>query len=184
MLIFIAATPRTDDPDSLRADFRVFYLTNLPPNLEKLARSRRLGPHDGRGRRQWIDRRTGMAADRPGAMANGWASCPAGPVDEKGVARGRCIKPGGDPAIAPRFCGMPAGQLGHSTVFKQPVLPKTWSEKLAATGWLMLWVMIVMVPTSLVIGVLSGMREGSRGPTASCRPSPSPPRPRRNMCRA
>ncbi|MFN3294822.1 MAG: ABC transporter permease, partial [Gemmobacter sp.] len=33
---------------------------------------------------------------------------------------------------------------------------------LGATGWLMFAVMAVMVPTSLVMGVLAGMREGSR----------------------
>ena len=31
-----------------------------------------------------------------------------------------------------------------------------------ATGLLMFWVMLVMVPVSLVVGVLAGMREGSR----------------------
>jgi peptide/nickel transport system permease protein len=34
--------------------------------------------------------------------------------------------------------------------------------RLALTGWLMLWVMIIMVPTALLVGVLAGMREGSR----------------------
>ena len=35
-------------------------------------------------------------------------------------------------------------------------------RSLGATGWLMYWVMMVMEPASLVIGILSGMREGSR----------------------
>src|SRR5690606_4178865 len=33
---------------------------------------------------------------------------------------------------------------------------------LGATGILMFWVLAVMVPVSLLIGVLAGMREGSR----------------------
>jgi len=36
------------------------------------------------------------------------------------------------------------------------------ARSLSHTGWLMLSVMLVMVPTSLLLGVLSGMREGSR----------------------
>jgi peptide/nickel transport system permease protein len=36
------------------------------------------------------------------------------------------------------------------------------ARSLGHTGWLMLSVMLVMVPTSLLLGVLSGMREGSR----------------------
>jgi len=36
------------------------------------------------------------------------------------------------------------------------------AERLGLTGWLMFWVMLIMVPFALVIGVLAGMREGSR----------------------
>jgi peptide/nickel transport system permease protein len=82
-------------------------------------------------------------------------------TDEKGTVRGRCIKPKVDPADAPQFCGILQGDWGYSTFFKKDVLPSL-SDKLAATGWLMLWVMIVMVPSALIIGVVSGMREGSR----------------------
>jgi peptide/nickel transport system permease protein len=89
-------------------------------------------------------------------IAPGWQR-----VDEKGVARGRCFPAGTDPALSPRYCGVLQGDWGHSTFFRGPVL-QNLGEKLAATGWLMFWVMLVMVPTSLVIGVVSGMREGSR----------------------
>ncbi len=34
-------------------------------------------------------------------------------------------------------------------------------KRLANTGKLMFWVMLVMVPSALLIGVLAGMREGS-----------------------
>jgi peptide/nickel transport system permease protein len=80
---------------------------------------------------------------------------------EDGVTTGRCIDQGLDPATAPVRCGILQGDWGYSTVFKQPVA-QIIAERLAATGWLMLCVMLVMVPTALVIGVLSGMREGSR----------------------
>jgi peptide/nickel transport system permease protein len=82
-------------------------------------------------------------------------------TDEKGVTRGRCIAPGSDAAEAARFCGVLQGNWGFSTVFKQPVT-EVLAKGLAATGWLMLWVMLVMVPTSLLLGILAGMREGSR----------------------
>jgi peptide/nickel transport system permease protein len=82
-------------------------------------------------------------------------------TDEKGVTRGRCITDPSQAATAPRYCGILQGDWGFSTFAKEPVLAFL-GEKLAATGWLMLAVMLVMVPASLIIGVLSGMREGSR----------------------
>ena len=53
----------------------------------------------------------------------------------------------------PRFCGVLQGYLGFSTVFQQPV-GGIIGERVALTGWLMLWVMVVMVPMALVVGVL------------------------------
>lgn len=53
------------------------------------------------------------------------------------------------------------GDLGFSTRFRKPVadiLP----ERLGYTGILAFWVMVIMVPGALVIGVLAGMREGSK----------------------
>ncbi|MCB1621462.1 MAG: ABC transporter permease [Thiothrix sp.] len=53
------------------------------------------------------------------------------------------------------------GDFGYSTRFRMPVnefLP----ERIGYTGRLMFWVMITMVPTALIIGILAGMREGSR----------------------
>ena len=61
----------------------------------------------------------------------------------------------------PTYCGVLQGYWGFSTVFKEPVL-EIIGKRLALTGWLMFWVMIVMVPMALVVGVLAGMREGSR----------------------
>ena len=53
------------------------------------------------------------------------------------------------------------GDLGYSTRFRKPVadiLP----ERLGYTGILAFWVMVIMVPGALIIGVLAGMREGSK----------------------
>ncbi len=53
------------------------------------------------------------------------------------------------------------GDMGTSYLRNEPVAQLLW-ERLAATGILAFWVFALMVPTSLVFGVLSGMREGSR----------------------
>lgn len=141
--------------------FVVFYLTNLPPNLEKLARSEGSVRMTDEAVAQWIidNGHGGSVLGRYGqwlGVMPGWQN-----VDEKGVARGRCFAAGTDPALAPSRCGVLQGDWGYSTFFRGPVLSNL-GEKLAATGWLMLWVMIVMVPSALLIGVVAGMREGSR----------------------
>jgi peptide/nickel transport system permease protein len=53
------------------------------------------------------------------------------------------------------------GDLGHSTRFRKPVVD-ILPERLGYTGILAFWVMITMVPGALIIGVLAGMREGSK----------------------
>jgi peptide/nickel transport system permease protein len=65
-----------------------------------------------------------------------------------------------EPAV-PTYSGILQGDFGCSTAFKTKVENRL-PQALAATGLLMFWVMITMVPVSLVIGVLAGMREGSR----------------------
>lgn len=52
------------------------------------------------------------------------------------------------------------GDLGVSTRFRAPIADVLW-PRLWLTGILMFWVMVVMVPGALVVGVLAGMREGS-----------------------
>ena len=140
--------------------FVVFYLTNLPPNLEKLARTEGSVRMTEEAVQDWIEQNghSGSVFARYGqwlGVVPGWTY-----TDEKGDTRGRCFAIGQDPAAAPRYCGLLQGDWGYSTFFKKPVA-QSLGEKLAATGWLMLAVMLVMVPTSLFLGVLSGMREGS-----------------------
>ena len=141
--------------------FIVFWLTNLPPNLEKLAKSEASARMTDEQVDSWLAS-NGFAQPvltRYGewlGVLPGWTGTAA-----DGRATGRCLNriPAGE--APPAYCGILQGNWGWSTVFKQPVA-EVLGRSLGHTGWLMLWVMIVMVPTSLILGVLSGMREGSR----------------------
>ncbi|WP_416898521.1 MAG: ABC transporter permease [Minwuia sp.] len=141
--------------------FVVFFLTNLEPNLEKLTKSE--------GNQRMTDEQVDAWLTRNGyrqpllvrygewlGVVPGWTR-----EDNGEMVAGRCVKPGMEPADAPSFCGVLQGDWGSSTVFKEPVAD-ILGKKLALTGQLMFWVMIVMVPLALLIGVLAGMREGTR----------------------
>lgn len=139
----------------------VFLLTNLQPNLEKLAKTQ--------GHTRMTDEEVGVWLDHHGygqpilwrygewlGLVPGWTA-----TDANGRQIGRCVDSGVSSGETPRFCGVLQGYFGYSTVFRAAV-GTIVSERLAHTGWLMLWVMIVMVPMALLIGVLAGMSEGSR----------------------
>lgn len=141
--------------------FVVFFMTNLAPNLEKLAKTQA-------NNRMTDDQVISWLADRGYAQPllvryGEWLGVVPGFVNEKsdGTRLGRCINPRTPDVQAPRFCGLLQGDLGKSTVFKENVSAIV-GKRLALTGKLMFWVMIVMVPMALLIGVLAGMREGSR----------------------
>ncbi|AWB48709.1 peptide ABC transporter permease [Gemmobacter aquarius] len=141
--------------------FIVFYMTNLPPNLEKLAKSEASVRMEDDAVTSWLERNghSGPVLMRYAqwiGVAPGWTR-----TEDDGTFHGRCVKRGVAQEDTPKYCGVLQGDWGFSTVFKQPV-SEVLGRSLGATGWLMLWVMIVMVPTSLLLGVLSGMREGSR----------------------
>ncbi len=161
MLIFVLRRIGVMMLTAVALTFIVFYMTNLPPNLEKLAKSEGSVRMDDDAVLRWLDQNGfgGSVFGRYGewlGVIPGWTF-----TDEKAVTRGRCIATGITADAAPRFCGILQGAWGFSTVFKEPV-SAVLGRGLGHTGWLMLWVIIVMVPTSLLIGVLSGMREGSR----------------------
>ena len=146
---------------ALALTFIVFYLTNLPPNLEKLAKSEASVRMSDEDVVSWIDNNgfSSPILSRYGqwlGVMPGWVK-----TMEDGEVRGRCIPKKSDPALAPGYCGLLQGRWGTSTVFKKSVTA-VLARGLGHTGWLMLAVMLVMVPTSLILGVLSGMREGSR----------------------
>ena len=141
--------------------FIVFTLTNLEPNLEKLAKTQGNMRMSDEQVDTWLTNR-GYRAPLLSKYGQ-WLGVVPGYVIEgsDGETRGKCMRPGMDPAEAPRFCGVLQGDWGWSTRFRDEV-GTIVAKRLGATGWLMLAVMCVMVPGALIIGVLAGMREGSR----------------------
>ena len=138
----------------------VFFMVNLEPNLRKLSISQ-------------LDMRSSDADIEQWLVKNGYRQ-------NFFVRYGQWLgvvqkQPNVDPATGksvPRFsyCNEPAepyyggvlqGDFGCSTKFKTSVSNKLFPG-LAATGKLMFWVMVTMVPIALLIGVLAGMREGTR----------------------
>ncbi len=169
--------------------FIVFVMTNLYPNLEKLAKSEgNFRMHEvevatwlaSNGYRSAVDpelirqfRAEEITRDEAAAMVNTgfdprlfrnygeWLGIvPGWQLERDGEIRGRCILPGMEAADAPRFCGILQGYWGWSTFAKTTV-----GDVVGERGWqtlkLMFWVMLLMVPSALIIGVLAGMREGS-----------------------
>ena len=141
--------------------FIVFFMTNLFPNLEKLAKTE--------GNFRMSDEAVISYLTREGYMQpkikgyGQWLGVLPGYVteDEDGNTIGRCIKTGMAPEDAPRFCGVIQGDWGDSTVFDAEVSDIIW-KRLGLTGWLTLAAFAVMIPMALVLGILAGMREGSR----------------------
>ncbi len=161
MLLFILRRLGVMLLTALALTFIVFYLTNLPPNLEKLAKSEASVRMTDDQVVSWIEN-NGFNAPVVSRYAQ-WLGVMPGWTKtlDTGEVRGRCIARGQDPATVASYCGLLQGTWGMSTVFKKPVT-EVLGRGLGQTGWLMLAVMLVMVPTSLLLGVLSGMREGSR----------------------
>ncbi|MCU0815714.1 MAG: ABC transporter permease [Cypionkella sp.] len=161
MLAFILRRLGVMALTALALTFVVFFMTNLPPSLDKLAKSEASFRMSDEDVASWLD---ANGFSRPLIVRYGeWLGVAPGWTHqaEDGTLTGRCyaaVPRGEEP---PRFCGVVQGFWGQSTVFKQPV-SEVLARSLGLTGWLMFWVMAVMVPTSLVLGVLSGMREGSR----------------------
>ena len=141
--------------------FAVFFLTNLQPSLEKLAKTQVNTRMTDEQVALWLAN-NGYA--RPTLVRYGeWLGVVPGwtGTAENGKPTGRCVKPDLPADETPRFCGVLQGDFGFSTVFHEAVGPIV-GKRLALTGWLMLWVMVAMVPMALLVGVLAGMREGSR----------------------
>ncbi|MBT6546273.1 MAG: ABC transporter permease [Rhodobacteraceae bacterium] len=142
--------------------FIVFFLTNLYPNLEKLTKMQGNFRMSDEAVASYLES-NGYLEPVPikyGEWLGIWPGF-VGEPDEAGKVIGRCIAPGQSADAADRFCGILQGNWGHSIVFKKPVL-EIIKTRLALTGWLMLAVMLVMVPGALVLGVLAGMREGTK----------------------
>ncbi|MDD9924027.1 MAG: ABC transporter permease, partial [Boseongicola sp.] len=170
--------------------FIVFFLTNLYPNLEKLAKTQgnqRMSDAavvswlTSRGYRSEVDPafidaaiKGDVSNEEFNAAVDGfdfrlfrnygeWLGVIPGYVIEgnDGEVRARCANHGTPDEETATFCGIIQGNWGFSSVFKNDV-GTIISTRLGLTGKLMFWVMVLMVPSALIVGVLAGMREGSR----------------------
>lgn len=138
----------------------VFYMINLEPNLKKLAISQLDMRTPAEQLESWLEK-NGYRQNffvRYGQWLGVVQKQPAiDPATGKAVPRFRyCNEP-----TEPHYGGILQGDFGCSTKFKVPVAQKLFPA-LGSTGILMFWVMATMVPISLLIGILAGMREGSR----------------------
>lgn len=138
----------------------VFFLINLEPNLKKLAISQTEMRTSAEQLESWLVK-NGYRQNffvRYGQWLGIWPKQPnVDPATGQAVPRFRfCNEP-----AEPTFSGVLQGDFGCSTKFKAPVAAKLFPA-LGATGTLMFWVLATMVPISLLIGILAGMREGSR----------------------
>ncbi|GHD11187.1 peptide ABC transporter permease [Tianweitania populi] len=138
----------------------VFFLVNLEPNLKKLAITQTESRATAEQLESWLERNgyrqnffvrygqwLGVVPKQPNIDA----------ATGQAIPRFRfCDEPS-----EPAYSGLLQGEFGCSTKFRVPVAERLFPA-LGATGILMFWVMAVMVPISLLIGVLAGMREGSR----------------------
>jgi len=138
----------------------VFFMVNLEPNLTKLALSQMDMRASHADQERWLERN---GYRQPFLIRYGqWI----GVVKKQPIISATTGQPTArfsfcnDPA-EPRYSGILQGDFGCSTKFRTSVSTKLFPA-LAATGTLMMWVLIVMVPVSLLIGILAGMREGSR----------------------
>ncbi|MEM9370326.1 MAG: ABC transporter permease [Pseudomonadota bacterium] len=128
MLMFILRRIGTMVVTMIALTFIVFYLVNLPGNLEKLAKTE--------GNMRMTDE-----------QVDAW-------LEKEGFKRPFLTRYG------EWLVGTAQGDMGYSRVFRKPV-SEVIGQRLGYTGILMFWVMIVMVPGALIVGVLAGMREGS-----------------------
>ena len=140
--------------------FVVFFMTNLPPNLEKLAKSQLDMRTPDDQVQSWLER-NGYLQPLPVKYGQ-WLGVLPGhtSVDEAGAVTSRCARQGAPTEDTPRFCGVLQGEWGWSSRFREPVADII-ATRLGLTGVLMFWVMVLMVPSALLVGVLAGMREGS-----------------------
>jgi peptide/nickel transport system permease protein len=137
----------------------VFYLVNLEPNLRKLAISQTEMHASNEHIESWLTKNGYRRPflERYAAWIGVWPKLPNVDADGKLSPRFNYCD---EPAVA-TYSGVLEGDLGCSTKFKTKVAAKL-GPALGATGLLMFFVMLVMVPVALLFGILSGMREGSR----------------------
>lgn len=138
----------------------VFWLISLEPNLKKLAISQTEQRATQEQLESWLQK-NGYRQNffvRYGQWLGVVQKQPnIDPATGKATPRFRFCD---EPDVA-SYSGVLQGDFGCSTKFRTTVSKKLWPA-LGATGLLMFWVMVTMVPIALLIGILAGMREGSR----------------------
>ncbi|MGI9352091.1 MAG: ABC transporter permease [Rhizobiaceae bacterium] len=141
--------------------FVVFFLTNLYPNLEKLAKTQGNFRMSEEQVNTWLGNRG--YSQNIFTKYGEWLGVVPGYVIEgvDGETRGRCARKGTPVEDAPTYCGVLQGDWGYSTVSKELVGGILW-ERLKLTGFLMMWALILTIPVALVIGIIAGMWEGSK----------------------
>lgn len=137
----------------------VFFLISLEPNLKKLAISQTETRAPQAQLDNWLQRNgyrqnffvrygqwLGVVRKQPNIDAATGKATPRFSF---------CDEPS-----EPVFSGVLQGDFGCSTKFRVHVANKLFPA-LGATGLLMFWVMVTMVPIALLVGILAGMREGT-----------------------
>ena len=141
--------------------FIVFFMTNLYPNLEKLAKTQGNMRMTDTEVTSWLDNR-GYSQNIFKKYGEWLGVLPSQKfTSEGGKTYSRCSRPSIPAKDAPKFCGILQGNMGFSSVFKVEVAGII-ADKLKLTAALMFWVLIVMIPMALIVGVIAGMREGTR----------------------
>ena len=138
--------------------FVVFFLTNLQPNLEKLAKTQANNRMTDDQVISWLarngyDRNLFVRYGEWLGVVPGWQS-----ANRSGKVVGKCVYLQRDLGYVPNYCGLLQGKLGYTSLFQGKV-EEIIGKRLALTGKLMFWVMLVMVPSALLVGVMAGMRE-------------------------
>jgi peptide/nickel transport system permease protein len=138
----------------------VFFLVNLDPNLKKLAISQTNQRATEDQLESWLVRNGYREPflERYAQWIGLWPKTPAIHPDTGKVIPRFTFCPG---PTEPAYSGVLQGDFGCSTKFRTEVADKLFPA-LGATGILMFWVMVTMVPIALLMGILAGMREGSR----------------------
>ncbi|TPK96097.1 ABC transporter permease [Mesorhizobium sp. B2-4-12] len=138
----------------------VFFLVNLEPNLKKLAISQTEMHTSAEQLESWLVNH-GYRQNFFVRYGQWLGVVPKQPITDSATGKTtQRFSFCNDPAV-PTFSGVIEGDFGCSTKFKTTVAAKLFPA-LGATGILMLCVLGVMVPVSLLVGILAGMREGSR----------------------
>lgn len=163
MLMFLFLTKRFGlmALTSLCLTFVVFFLTNLQPNLEKLAKTQANNRMTDDQVVSWLarngyDRNLFIRYGEWLGVVPGWQA-----IEDNGKLAGKCTYLERDLGYVPTYCGLLQGKLGYTSLFQGKV-EEIVGKRLLLTGKLMFWVMLVMVPSALVVGVVAGMREGTR----------------------